>query len=194
MSSETAPESGTRARTRRAILDAAVEVLSQNAAAPLSDIAAHAEVGRSTLHRYYPERDDLIVALGEDALDKLSAAQIRARPTEGPADAALRRMSHECFDLGPLLGLIYGDPQALSNEAFWVRLSTIDAPLFELLERGRADGTFSSTLKVRWVRHMLWWCLLTGWESFAHEDYSRTEAIEAIDETVARITGATAAH
>jgi TetR/AcrR family transcriptional regulator, repressor for lfrA len=188
MSTVTVPESGTKARTRRAILDAAVDVLGKNAAASLSEIAAEAEVGRSTLHRYYPERIDLVRALGEDALDKLGAALERSRPTEGPADAALRRMSHECFDLGPLLSLIFGDPQALSNAAFWEGLGAVDAPLLALIERGQADGTFSSALKVRWIRRMLWWCLLTGWESFNKEGYSRTDAIESIDLTVARIT------
>ncbi|MFD4182659.1 TetR/AcrR family transcriptional regulator [Rhodococcus sp. NPDC058514] len=188
MSTETVPESGTKARTRRAILDAAVDVLGKNAGASLSEIAAEAEVGRSTLHRYYPERVDLIQALGEDALDKLGSALERARPDEGPADAALRRMSHECFDLGPLLSLMFGDPQALSNAAFWEGLGAVDAPLLALIERGQADGTFTAALKVRWIRRMLWWCLLTGWESFNSEGYSRTEAIEAIDTTVARIT------
>ncbi|AQA20440.1 transcriptional regulator, TetR family [Rhodococcus sp. MTM3W5.2] len=145
-------------------------------------------MGRSTLHRYYPERIDLVRALGEDAIDKLRLALERSRPTEGPADAALRRMSHECFDLGPLLSLIFGDPQALSNAAFWEGLGAVDAPLLALIERGQADGTFSSELKVRWIRRMLWWCLLTGWESFNKEGYSRIDAIESIDLTVARIT------
>lgn len=189
MTTAEAPESGTKARTRRAILDAAVEILSQNHAAPLSEIATAAEVGRSTLHRYYPERSDLVAALGDHALDKLDAALVRARPTEGPADAALRRMSHECFEIGPTLTLVYGDPQVLSNTAFWIRLDSTDAPLIDLLERGFAENTFTSNLQVRWIRRMLWWSLLTGWEAFNHEQYSRTEALEAIDETVARLTG-----
>ncbi|MGW0040247.1 TetR/AcrR family transcriptional regulator [Rhodococcus sp. NPDC003348] len=189
MTTEEATESGTKARTRRAILDAAVEVLSKNAGAPLSEVATAADVGRSTLHRYYPERGDLVAALGGHALDKLDAALVRARPTEGPADEAIRRMSHECFEIGPTLSLVYGDVQVFSNEAFWVRLDRTDEPLLDLLERGIAEGTFTATLKVRWIRRMLWWCLLTGWEAFAHEGYSRTEALEAIDETVARLTG-----
>lgn len=182
-------ESGTRARTRRAILNAAVDVLRKNPNAPLSDVAAAADVGRSTLHRYYPERSDLVAALGDHALDQLDAALIRARPTEGPADVALRRMSHECFEVGPAIALVYGDPQVLSNEAFWIRLNETDQPLIDLLERGFADGTFTATLSVGWVRRMLWWCLFTGWVTFDLDQCSRTEALEAIDETVARLTG-----
>lgn len=188
MSIDSAVESGTRSRTRRAILDAAIQTLRRNPAATLGEIAAEAEVGRSTLHRYYPERADLLVALGQDALDRLGAALERARPDDGPADVALRRMSHECFDLGPVLALVFGDPHALANQKFWERLDSIDAPLITLIERGQAEGSLAGTLAVPWIRRMLWWTLLTGWESFEHEGYSRTEALEAIDTTISGIT------
>ncbi|MFC4604045.1 TetR/AcrR family transcriptional regulator [Rhodococcus kronopolitis] len=187
MSIDSAVESGTRARTRRAILDAAFQVLGRNSGASLAEIAAEAEVGRSTLHRYYPERADLLVALGQDALDNLGAALERARPTDGSADAALRRMSHECFGLGPVITLVFGDPHSLANQEFWDRLDTIDAPLIALIERGQDEGSIGRSLEVRWIRRMLWWTLLTGWESFEHEGYSRTEALEAIDKTISGI-------
>ena len=53
---------GLRGRTRKAILDAAMSVLAENPSAPLSEIAAAAEVGRSTVHRYFAERTELIKA------------------------------------------------------------------------------------------------------------------------------------
>ncbi|TGJ95488.1 TetR family transcriptional regulator, partial [Actinotalea fermentans ATCC 43279 = JCM 9966 = DSM 3133] len=63
-----APATGARARTRRAILDAAVSVFSSNQAASLGEVAQAAQVGRSTLHRYFPERADLMRAVGAEAL------------------------------------------------------------------------------------------------------------------------------
>ncbi|MDQ3577436.1 MAG: TetR/AcrR family transcriptional regulator, partial [Actinomycetota bacterium] len=45
---------GARARTRRAILDAAISVLSRNPAASLAEVAEAAQVGRTTVHRYFP--------------------------------------------------------------------------------------------------------------------------------------------
>lgn len=71
-------ESGTRVRTRRAILDAAVSALTRNPQAALADIALVANVGRSTVHRYFPERSDLLAAIGTDATEKIAAATVRA--------------------------------------------------------------------------------------------------------------------
>lgn len=50
-------------RTRRAILDAAAAVLARNPAASIGEIAEAAETVRSTVHRHFPERADLISAL-----------------------------------------------------------------------------------------------------------------------------------
>ncbi len=63
MTSSASSHSGPRERTRKAILDAAMTVLADNPSASLTDIAAAADVGRSTVHRYYPERTDLLRAL-----------------------------------------------------------------------------------------------------------------------------------
>ena len=56
MAAPLSTEGGPRTRTRRAILEAAMVVLAENGTASLADIASAAEVGRSTLHRYFPER------------------------------------------------------------------------------------------------------------------------------------------
>ena len=56
-------ESATKVRTRRAILDAAVGALARDASASLAEVASAAGVGRTTVHRYFPERADLLRAL-----------------------------------------------------------------------------------------------------------------------------------
>ncbi|MBQ1052796.1 TetR family transcriptional regulator, partial [Micromonospora sp. C51] len=62
----TTEETGSRARTRQAILQAAIEVLSRNPAASLGEIATAAQVGRTTLHRYFAERSDLLAGVVEE--------------------------------------------------------------------------------------------------------------------------------
>ncbi|MFJ8713121.1 TetR family transcriptional regulator [Streptomyces violaceus] len=63
-------ESGARGRTRRAILGAAASVLSRRRDATLADIAAAADAGRSTLQRYFPDREMLLSAVVEDSLGR----------------------------------------------------------------------------------------------------------------------------
>ncbi|HEY5839922.1 MAG TPA: TetR/AcrR family transcriptional regulator, partial [Mycobacterium sp.] len=103
-------EGGVRGRTRKAILDAAMTVLADNPAAPLSDIATAAEVGRSTVHRYYPERIDLIRALAVHVHALSSAAIEQADPMCGPPVEALRRVVECQLDLGPIVLFAYNEP------------------------------------------------------------------------------------
>ena len=94
-------EGGARGRTRKAILDAAMTVLADNPAAPLSDIATAAEVGRSTVHRYFAERIDLIRALALHVHALSNAAIEHGGPDCGPPVEALRRVVECQLDLGP---------------------------------------------------------------------------------------------
>ena len=51
-------------RNRQRILEAGKRLLDQSPSAPLSEIAAAAGVSRSTLHRHFPERRQLLEAVG----------------------------------------------------------------------------------------------------------------------------------
>jgi len=96
-------ESGTRARTRQAIIAAAASVFAEHPSASLSDIAAAADVARSTLHRYFADRAELINALADHAIERGDAAVADAAVDDGPAEDALRRLARSYFDLGPLM-------------------------------------------------------------------------------------------
>ena len=132
-------ESGPRGRTRRAILDAAMAVLSDHPTAPLSDIAAAAQVGRSTVHRYFPERSDLIRALAVHVHAISSAAIAAADPACGPPIAALRRVVESQLDLGPMLLYIYNEPTVMADPDLVAHLDTGDEAIIEVLNRVSAD-------------------------------------------------------
>lgn len=124
MTSSAATHSGPRERTRKAILDAAMTVLADQPTASLSDIAAAADVGRSTVHRYYPERTDLLRALARHVHELSNAAIDRADPTHGPADAALRRVVESQLDLGPIVIFVYSEPTILADPELAAYLDT----------------------------------------------------------------------
>jgi len=158
---DTTAETGARHRTRRAILDAATRVLAADPQAPLGEIAEAADVGRTTLHRYFPERSDLISALGKDATERLEVALTRARLDEGLAVDALVRLCHEYLELGNLLNLIFTGvclPEDADADA------TADAALKALTERGHADGSLDPTMSTDWIVNVLWALLYTSWE------------------------------
>ena len=79
-------------RNREAILRAAAEVLAEDPAASMDDVAARAGVGRATMYRHVTGRADLLHQLASWALASATRAVEEARIDDGAADAALRRV------------------------------------------------------------------------------------------------------
>lgn len=80
-SEPTSGETAVRRRTRRAVVDAAVHVWARNWAAPLGVVAEQAGVSRSTLHRYFVDREALVDACLETGREVL--AELHDTPVLG---------------------------------------------------------------------------------------------------------------
>ncbi|SNS97038.1 TetR/AcrR family transcriptional regulator [Rhodococcoides kyotonense] len=77
------------AQTRELILDAAFSLFLDRGyeKTTMEDIAAKAEVGTTTLYRYYPSKDLLVI--GPLEFNGQMAEELRARPADEPLDLAL---------------------------------------------------------------------------------------------------------
>ncbi|MDG4829194.1 TetR/AcrR family transcriptional regulator [Solwaraspora sp. WMMD1047] len=170
-------ESGSRARTRRAILDAAIAVLSRDQSASLAEIAVEASVGRTTLHRYFPERSDLMAALGSHILDRVAGATDQARLTSGTAIEAMERVCREYFELGETLLLAFNDPQVTAGQQ-WQQDTECDLALLDLVKRGHADGTIDPAMDPRWARETLWCLLYAAWQHTTENGVARYDALD----------------
>jgi AcrR family transcriptional regulator len=176
MVDRSAPESGSRARTRRAILDAAVRVLAENSAASLGEVAAAAGVGRTTVHRYFPERADLLAALTADLLERVEVATARARLDDGTAVQALERLCQAYFDLGEGMLLSFNEPQLFRNKE-WEEESESDRALLRVVERGHVEGTIDPALPAQWVQNVLWSLLYSAWTHARWENVPEHDAL-----------------
>ncbi|MBA8925113.1 AcrR family transcriptional regulator [Kutzneria viridogrisea] len=184
MPSKTEPESSTRSRTRRAILDAALELLSQRPGTSLGEIAEAAGVGRSTLHRYFSERSELIAAIAGDAVDKLTSGVAEAALNQGTPVEALRRVVHVYFEFGPVLLFLVSEPQ-VSTEIV-TGIETADVPVLELIQRGQREGYFDSSVSAQWISRVLGWMVHAGSESVREGELTRFEAVETVIRTLER--------
>lgn len=177
MTSSAATHSGPRERTRKAILNAAMTVLADQPTASLSDIAAAADVGRSTVHRYYPERTDLLRALARHVHELSNAAIDRADPTHGPADAALRRVVECQLDLGPIVIFVYSEPTILADPELAAYLDTGDEAIVEVLNRASVDRP---EYPPGWARRVFWALLDAGYEAAKQDGTPRHQIVDAI--------------
>src|SRR5690554_5835008 len=157
------PDSPARIRTRNAILKAAARVLSQNQAAALGEVADAAVVARSTLHRYFPERNDLVDALRRYADEEIAAATARARLEDGPAVDALVRLCHEYFDLWDTVIWAWHDSLRECQDASELD-EQLDPGITSLIERGHREGSIDPAVPNAWLQQLLWTLLYTAWE------------------------------
>ncbi len=81
---------GRQAEARRndtAIMDAALEVFSADAAAPMSAVAQAADVGQATLYRRYANRETLLIAVSRRGLTAIADAVRTALAASAPGPA-----------------------------------------------------------------------------------------------------------
>lgn len=183
-------ESGSRTRTRRAILDAAVVVFSQRRTASLGDVAAEAGVARSTLHRYFADRAELIHALAADVLVAVEKAISDAALDQGTPREALHRLAAAYFELGPRIFFLYNEPSFNDPEAdervkgFFQQLEESGKPVEALIERGHREGVFAASLSVDWINRVFWWMVYIGWEAVDEGALPRLSAPATILQTI----------
>ena len=183
---QNATETPTRTRTRTAILKAAIGVLSQNPAASLGEIADTAGVARSTLHRYFPERTDLIEALHRFADDEVAAATKRARLDEGAANDALVRLCHEYFNLWSTIMWSYLQSLKESEDGSGFS-EQYDPSITALIERGHRDSTIDPAVPNAWIQQVMWALLYSAWELIG-QGSSRHEALTLALDSLRRLT------
>jgi AcrR family transcriptional regulator len=155
-------ESGARDRTRRAILTAAVVVLARNRAATLADIAEEAGVGRSTLHRYFSDREELVHAVVEDSLAVVDRSIDEAALGAGPALEAMRRLVAAMLDVAHRLMFLWGDPRVLEAFEKGPDGGTGSRSVLGMIKRGQAEGVFAADLSPEWIQNVLWAVVYTG--------------------------------
>ena len=120
--------------------DAAAAVLSADPTASLAQVAAAAGVGRTTLHRAFATRDDLLRALALDAIERLDRAVEAARPGEGSAPEVLRRVAGSVLPLADEFRFLEAGPDVWNLPELldgWYRISAV---LADVVERGKREG------------------------------------------------------
>ncbi|MGX9675479.1 TetR/AcrR family transcriptional regulator [Mycobacterium sp. HM-7] len=151
---------GVQARTRAAILAATASVLAANRTATMPEIAAAAGVGRTTLHRYFADRETLIYEATLDSIRVLSEAVDEAATDDGPALEAIRRFVTAAVSIGERLVFLFGDPAILRDIP--QDQSPNEEPVINLIARGQQEGVLDPDLNPTWIRHALYGLIVRG--------------------------------
>jgi AcrR family transcriptional regulator len=182
VSSEPALRSGSRSRTQSAILAAAAAVLAKNPVATMPEIAEAAAVGRTTVHRYFADRNTLIRAATADAIRALDQAIDDVAPEQGSALDAMRRVITAMVSAADRILFLFSDPRVLQQ---YPDLAPSAAPaVLQLIERGQAEGVFDAELSATWIQHSLWALVYRGCEDAEQGELPRHEVARVVARTL----------
>lgn len=173
---------GVALRTRTAIVGAAFQLLPKNPNASLNDIAELAGVGRSTLHRHFTDRDDVLLSLAHHIRVLVIDAIARAAPGFGEPDEALRRVVDELIDMGSALIWVRHYVNERRDPALSEEFRTSTEELLALLERATNDSEKGPPLA--WRSRVFWEVLRLGSEFT--DQMPRQHAIDMIMFTLRR--------
>src|SRR5436305_505792 len=96
------------ARNIDRILESAIHVFALDPAAGMNDVAEHAGVGRATLYRHFPCRDDLMAAIKAQARNEAVIAVERCPLEEGSSLDSIEHIVSEVIELGDRYRFISG--------------------------------------------------------------------------------------
>jgi TetR/AcrR family transcriptional repressor of mexCD-oprJ operon len=140
-------------RTSAAILEAAIHVLAENPDASVNEIAVAAGVGRATMYRYFPTREELLKELGHTAWAELAARIADARFDRVPVPEALERLLRAMLTVTDHYIIFVGDRKLRGPEDVEF-IRGIDLPMDMLFQRGLDDGTFRPDLDAELLKQI----------------------------------------
>ena len=134
-------------RNRSAVLDAGARLLAERPTASMQEIADASGVGRTTVYRHFPAREDLVSAL----LDQVVAEVVEVAETvfemKGPASDALRRLAMDTTSLGHRWRFL-----SSQRTEFLARLEQVDRDFLAWFEAKQRMGELRDDLPSAWIQ------------------------------------------
>ncbi|MEO0425591.1 MAG: TetR family transcriptional regulator [Pseudomonadota bacterium] len=171
------------ARTRTAIIEAAIAVFAANPGASLGDVAKAAQVGRATLHRHFSSRDALLrevsleaIRACDEAVEHLDVDALRGHELLQAVLEAVIPLGDRYYYLS-MVGL-EGDPEVTAAYAAQTeRLHT-------LVVRLKDDGVFDPLVPDRWISTAFDALIWAGWHAVGTGDVARNDAASQVARTL----------
>lgn len=179
------PNDARAARSRRALMEASLELLLQKPNASMSDIAQHAGVGRATLYRHFDTREALIIALVKESLAQTEAVvapiaekKLTAKETLLAMLAVIVPLADRYHFLLSLWNLGVEDKEIL--QTYDDQLSK----LYELIEAGKSEGSINKQLRSDWLVTLIDSLIYAAWWMLGQGIMSEAEVVEHIEKSL----------
>jgi TetR/AcrR family transcriptional repressor of mexCD-oprJ operon len=166
------------------IVAAATRVLAEDPDATMQDIAGAAGLGRATVYRHFPTREDLLGAIAIGALDELRRALSDGRLEEAEPREALRRGVAAILEIGDRYCVLVDGHDHMPPEAKAAAMAETFAPLEAVLERARDEGIIRAGVPLTWARATLGALIRVAMQEAAEGTLRRDDAPRMIVDTL----------
>ncbi len=138
-------------RNRRTVLDAAVALLAQRPQATMQEVADASGLGRTTVYRHFPRRQDLIDALYEEVLSESAATVREAIAAAASARELLCDLGARVIAIGDRYRFLDAHPELRERTLAGAGDSEGSDPLHEYLSAAQARGEVRDDVPVAWM-------------------------------------------
>jgi AcrR family transcriptional regulator len=138
-------------RNRRTVLDAAVALLAQRPQATMQEVADASGLGRTTVYRHFPRRQDLIDALFQDVLRE--AAQTIENAVQGTSSPRelLCELGPRIIAIGDRYRFLDAHPELRERALAPTFEGTREDPLERYLTEAQERGEVRDDMPVGWM-------------------------------------------
>jgi AcrR family transcriptional regulator len=137
-------------RNRRTVLDAAVALLAQRPQATMQEVADASGLGRTTVYRHFPRRQDLIDALYEEVLREAAETVEEAVSRAPDARALLCDLGTRIIAIGDRYRFLDAHPD-MRERTLEGRHDRRNDPLEHYLAEAQRRGEVRQDLPVSWM-------------------------------------------
>jgi AcrR family transcriptional regulator len=137
-------------RNRRTVLDAAVALLAQRPQATMQEVADASGLGRTTVYRHFPRRQDLIDALFEEVLREAAETVEDALRSATSPRALLCDLGPRIIAIGDRYRFLDAHPE-LRERTLSLAGESREDPLERYLAECQARGEVRDDLPVAWM-------------------------------------------
>lgn len=153
-----------RRTVKRPLLDVVAEVLVAQPGASLAEVAEAAGISRTTLHKHYATRDDLVRAVGLRAMEIWEQAVDRVAAEPG-TEAGLRQLLAAMIESGPQLTFLWRNPVLDEDHELTQRYIDVELRCLAVLDRARRQGLIAASTPDWWMLQTMYSLVYTAAES-----------------------------
>ncbi|MEM7117065.1 MAG: TetR/AcrR family transcriptional regulator [Chloroflexota bacterium] len=166
------------AEKRQHFIDASTAFLAQKHNASLNEIADHIGVGRATLQRYFPKRQDLLREIALECVQKVDQVLKPIQTIEQSAEAGLRMFFDVLVPLGDAYHFLATYPDVISFEEVAKDYGRQLNTLHRYVEYLKRENVIAIDIPDAWAVRMIDLLIWGAWSAVHAGSIARNDAAE----------------